>query len=142
MINYQALLVGAITGVPFSYLVIRILRHPRYAIAWFSQLRAEFDRKVTRIELLIWLGIITAILLLLLRPLNNNSSIFSTNYTLSLLLPVMLWGSMRYGFRFMLFIWTPLLVLSVHFYYHYLPIRRPGMCNWRLPLPAIWSSLL
>lgn len=138
LINYQALLVGAITGVPFSYLVIRILRHPRYAIAWFSQLRAEFDRKVTRIELLIWLGIITAILLLLLRPLNNNSSIFSTNYTLSLLLPVMLWGSMRYGFRFMLFIWTPLLVLSVHFYYHYLP-NSP---TWDVQLAIASSSYL
>ncbi|WLI75881.1 EAL domain-containing protein [Kosakonia sp. H02] len=138
LINYQALLVGSITGVPFSYLLIRIIHHPRYVISWFSQLRREFDRKVTRVELILWLGTVVTILLLLLRPLNENSSIFSTNYTLSLLLPVMLWGSMRFGFRFMSFIWTPLLIISIHFYYHYLPFSP----SWHVQLAIASSSYL
>ncbi|MEJ8322594.1 EAL domain-containing protein [Kosakonia sacchari] len=121
LINYQALLVGTMTGVPFSYLLIRVIRHPRYAISWLSQMRHEFDRKVTRIEIVVWFAVVIGILLLLLMPLNKNSSIFSTNYTLSLLLPVMLWGSMRYGYRFMSLVWTPLLVISIHFFYRYLP---------------------
>ncbi|WP_200550190.1 EAL domain-containing protein [Kosakonia sp. LAM2021] len=121
LINYQALLVGTMTGVPFSYLLIRVIRHPRYAVSWLSQMRHEFDRKVTRIEIVVWFAVVIGILLLLLMPLNKNSSIFSTNYTLSLLLPVMLWGSMRYGYRFMSLVWTPLLVISIHFFYRYLP---------------------
>lgn len=121
LINYQALLVGTMTGVPFSYFLIRVIRHPRYAISWLSQMRHEFDRKVTRVEIVAWFAVVIGILLLLLMPLNKNSSIFSTNYTLSLLLPVMLWGSMRYGYRFMSLVWTPLLVISIHYFYRYLP---------------------
>jgi hypothetical protein len=30
LINYQALLVSGLTGVPLSYLLIRLIRHPRY----------------------------------------------------------------------------------------------------------------
>ncbi|MDI5303818.1 methyltransferase domain-containing protein, partial [Salmonella enterica subsp. enterica serovar Anatum] len=42
--------------------------------------------------------------------LTDNSSIFSTNYTLSLLLPVMLWGAMRYGYKFISIIWAVVLI--------------------------------
>ncbi|WP_039055859.1 EAL domain-containing protein [Enterobacter sp. Bisph1] len=121
LINYQALLVGTMTGVPFSYVLIRVIRHPRYAISWLSQMRHEFDRKVTWPEIVVWFSVVCGILLLLLMPMNKNSSIFSTNYTLSLLLPVMLWGSMRYGYRFISLVWTPLLIISIHFFYRYLP---------------------
>ncbi|MGY5955940.1 putative signal transduction protein [Kosakonia sp. BK9b] len=102
-------------------MVIRVLRHPRYALTWLSQLRHEFDPKVTRLEVVVWFGIVAGIVFLLLMPLNMHSSIFSTNYTLSLLLPVMLWGAMRYGYRFISVIWTPLLIISIHFFDRYLP---------------------
>lgn len=81
LIDYQALLVGTMTGIPLCYLVIRIVRHPRYLRSWLSQLRHEFDPKVTRCEMVIWLSILTGLVILLLMPLNENSSIFSTNYT-------------------------------------------------------------
>ena len=55
-------------------------------------------------------------------PLNDSSTIFSTNYTLSLLMPVMLWGAMRFGYRFISLIWTPVLIAVIHFHYRYLPI--------------------
>lgn len=138
LINYQGLLVGLLTGVPFSYLVIRIIRHPRYVITWFSQLRHEFDPKVTRVEVLVWSLIVAGIVFLLLMPLNIHSSIFSTNYTLSLLLPVMLWGAMRYGYRFISFVWTPLLIVSIHYFDRYLP-RFP---SYDLQLAIVSSSYL
>ncbi len=122
LIDYQALLVGTMTGIPLCYLVVRIIRHPRYLRSWLSQLRHEFDPKVTRFEMVIWLSILTGLVTLLLMPLNENSSIFSTNYTLSLVLPVMLWGALRYGYRFVSVIWTLLLIVSVHYFYHYLPV--------------------
>ncbi len=49
-------------------------------------------------------------------PLTDNSSIFSTNYTLSLLLPVMLWGAMRYGYKFISIIWAVVLVRRFIYY--------------------------
>jgi EAL domain-containing protein (putative c-di-GMP-specific phosphodiesterase class I)/GGDEF domain-containing protein len=122
LIDYQALLVGTLTGLPICYFVIRAFHHPRYLRSWFSQLRNEFDPKVTRAELTIWAAISSALVILMLLPLTENSTIFSTNYTLSLLLPVMLWGSMRFGYRFMSMLWALLLTVFVHNYYRYLPV--------------------
>ncbi len=79
---------------------------------------------------------------LLLIPLNGQSTIFSTNYTLSLLMPVMLWGAMRFGYRCIAMIWTPVLIIIIHFHYRYLPFLRDMTISWPLPLRAIWCSHL
>ncbi len=124
LINYQALLVSGLTGVPLSYLLIRLIRHPRYIHGLMSQIRAQIDKKVTAVELVIWAMALVGLLSLLLQPMNENSSIFSTNYTLSLLMPVMLWGAMRFGYKLMSIIWTPVLLVSIHFFYHYIPLHQ------------------
>ncbi|PLO62273.1 sensor domain-containing phosphodiesterase, partial [Klebsiella pneumoniae] len=33
-----------------------------------------------------------------------------------------LWGAMRFGYRFISLIWTPVLIAVIHFHYRYLPI--------------------
>lgn len=122
LINYQALLVGNLIGVPLCYYIIRILRHPLYIRAYFSQMRLQFDPKVTKREIVIWTAIFIGLMVMLCMPLNHSSSIFSTNYTFSLLLPVMLWGAIRYGYRFMSLVWTPVLITSIHFFHGYIPL--------------------
>ena len=97
LINYQALLVGNLIGVPLCYFIIRVVRNPFYLRSYYSQLKQQVDAKVTQKEFAIWLLALGALLLLLCMPLNEKSTIFSTNYTLSLLLPLMMWGAMRYG---------------------------------------------
>lgn len=124
LINYQALLVSGLTGVPLSYLLIRLIRHPRYIKGLVSQIRAQIDKKVTAAEQLIWIIVLGVLLSLLLQPMNDNSSIFSTNYTLSLLMPVMLWGAMRFGYKLMSLIWTPILLISIHYFYRYIPLHQ------------------
>lgn len=121
LINYQAMLVGCLTGVPLCYLVIRIIRNPRHLRAFVSQLRQQIDSKVTTTEMVLWSTLLMMIMGLLFIPTANEASIFTTNYTLSLLLPVMLWGSMRFGYRLMSLVWTVVLVISIHFYYRYMP---------------------
>ena len=79
---------------------------------------------MTFIEFLVWLIILGGLLLLLLIPMNENSSIFTTNYTLSLLMPVMLWGAMRFGYRLTSLIWTPVLLVSIHYFYRYIPVNQ------------------
>ncbi|QMR74616.1 EAL domain-containing protein [Enterobacter sp. RHBSTW-00175] len=124
LINYQALLVSGLTGVPLSYLLIRLIRNPRYIKALISQVRAQIDKKVSIMEFLIWAAMLGGLLSLLLLPMNENSSIFSTNYTLSLLMPVMLWGAMRFGYKLMSIIWTPVLLVTIHYYYRYIPLHQ------------------
>ena len=125
LIDYQAMLVGTMTGIPLCYLLIRVLHHPRYLRSWFSQLRNEIAPNVTWLEKVIWLATLGGLVLLLLMPLTENSTIFGTNYTFSLLLPVMLWGAMRFGYRFMSLFWALLLSVVVHYYNRYLP-SSPG----------------
>ena len=124
LINYQALLVSGLTGVPLSYLLIRLIRHPRYIRSLVSQVRMQIDKKVTVIEFLLWAIALGGLLTLLLLPMNENSSIFTTNYTLSLLMPVMLWGAMRFGYKLISLIWTPILLVSIHYFYRYIPMNQ------------------
>lgn len=125
LINYQSLLVSCLTGVPFCYMLIRLARNPCYIRGFISQMRLDFDPKVKWTEVLLWLFALSTLLGLLLMPLTHQSTIFSTNYTLSLLLPVTLWGAMRFGYRFISPLWTLLLIVTIHFHYHYLLIH-PG----------------
>ncbi|HEX4503699.1 MAG TPA: EAL domain-containing protein [Scandinavium sp.] len=122
LINYQSMLVGCLTGVPLCYLLIRIIRNPWYVRSLMSQIRQQIDSKVSTFEIFLWAFILLIIMGLLLIPAANSASIFTTNYTFSLLLPVMLWGSMRFGYRLMSIAWTLVLIVSIHFYYRYLPV--------------------
>jgi len=38
-----------------------------------------------------------------------------------LLMPVMLWGAMRFGYRFISLVWSPILIFIIQFHYQYLP---------------------
>lgn len=105
LINYQALLVGNLIGVPLCYFIIRTIRNPLHLRGYYQQLKLQIDSKVTKKEIVIWLAVLIMLMFILCMPLTDNSSIFSTNYMLSLLLPVMLWGAMRYGYKFISIIW-------------------------------------
>lgn len=121
LINYQSLLMGYLTGVPLCYLLIRLIRNPYYFRSFLSQVRRDFDPKVTGPEMLVWTVIVAGIFSMLMSPLTKASSIFSTNYTISLLLPIMLWGAMRFGYRFISVVWTVMLIVAIHYHYHYVP---------------------
>ncbi|WP_181963535.1 MASE1 domain-containing protein, partial [Klebsiella pneumoniae] len=85
--------------VPLCYFLLRIIRNPFHVRGFISQVRLQIDPKIKTIEIICWAAILILLLGLLLMPLNDTSTIFSTNYTLSLLMPVMLWGAMRFGYR-------------------------------------------
>lgn len=48
LINYQALLVGNLIGVPLCYFIIRVVRNPFYLRSYYSQLKQQVDVKVTK----------------------------------------------------------------------------------------------
>jgi len=132
LVNYQGVLVGCLTGVPLCYLVIRAIRHPRYLRAFFSQMKRQCDVRVKRAEVVLWFFILAVMVSLLLTvPGEKNTSLFTTSYTLSLLLPVMLWGAIRFGYLFISLVWSLLITSDIY------PLRRVLNCKSSLVLPVI-----
>ncbi|MGQ7115433.1 MASE1 domain-containing protein, partial [Escherichia sp. TWPC-MK] len=43
LINYQALLVGNLIGVPLCYFIIRVVRNPFYLRSYYSQLKQQVN---------------------------------------------------------------------------------------------------
>lgn len=48
LINYQALLVGNLIGVPLCYFIIRTLRNPLHLRGYYQQLKLQIDSKATK----------------------------------------------------------------------------------------------
>ncbi len=120
LINYQSLLVSGLVGLPFFYFIIRALRHPPFVRHFFSRMRTQFHPRTGQFEVFLWALILLGLVYLLLVPLNDSSTVFNTNYTFTLLLPVMIWGAMRFGFLFITTVWALVLIVLSHYYYRYL----------------------
>lgn len=121
LINFQAVLVGTLTGMPLFYFIIRMIKNPHFVLSFWSQMRAQAQRGVTKIEVLLWIALIAFLVSLLLIPAGDSPSIFTTDYTLTLILPVMLWGAMRFGFLFVTNSWTIILIILCSGFHNYLP---------------------
>ncbi|MCT4701457.1 sensor domain-containing phosphodiesterase [Enterobacteriaceae bacterium H20N1] len=121
LINFQAVLVGTLTGMPFFYFIIRIIRNPHFVFSFWSRMRGQAQNGVTKTEVTLWIALVALLINLLLLPLGDSTSIFRTDYTLTLILPVMLWGAMRFGFLFITNIWTIILIILCSGFNNYLP---------------------
>jgi len=121
LINFQAVLIGCLTGIPFFYIVIRMCRNPRFVFSFVSRMKAQMQSGVTKMEMALWAAFVVLLISLLLLPNNDYSTIFTTDYTLTLILPVMLWGAMRFGFLFITTIWTVILTILCSGFHNYLP---------------------
>ncbi|NIF56830.1 sensor domain-containing phosphodiesterase [Enterobacter sp. Ap-916] len=121
LINFQAVLVGGLTGLPFFYFILRMIVHPRFIKSFWSRMRGQRQKGVTRSEMLLWAALIGLLIWLLLYPISQNKTIFNTDYTLTLILPVMLWGAMRFGFLFITNAWTVVLIILCGGFHNYLP---------------------
>ena len=111
LINYQSVLVGCLTGLPFFYYLLRCIVTPRFALSLWSRMLAQRQQGVRLAEIALWCLFIALLTWLLLSPVSDKNTIFNTDYTLTLILPVMLWSSMRFGFLFTINIWAILLYL-------------------------------
>lgn len=124
LISYQAVLVGTMIGLPSFYYLLRIIINPRFIKSFWSRMQSQRQESVKAPEMLLWSALTALLTGLLLNPLNENITILNSDYTLILMLPVMLWGAMRFGYLFITNIWTVLLILLSAKFYHY---RSPDM---------------
>ncbi|WP_083615904.1 EAL domain-containing protein [Pantoea sp. 1.19] len=109
LINYQASLISALCAVPLYYSLIRIAKTPRYLLVLAHQLRRQFCPRVSLREFGVWLLLICALMGFMIEGRSLTENLLLTDYTLTLLLPLMLWAAMRFGYLFTLLSWSLLL---------------------------------
>jgi len=118
LINLQAMMLGILLSGHLWYLIFRVMRKPRYLRVLRQTMRNQRAPGVKPAELMLWFGLlITMVILLSLEGISEPiAKILLSDYTLTLLLPVLLFGAMRYGYHFITLVWTvALIVLFSHY---------------------------
>jgi EAL domain-containing protein (putative c-di-GMP-specific phosphodiesterase class I) len=121
LINFQGILVGNMTGIPLLYLVIRTIRKPAYLVKYLKNVRSQVAEEMRWPECV---GLFSAIILLaglMICPANHSLSLLHSVYTLTLLLPLMIWGTLRLGHAAISLIWWVLVIVLLNFYPRFIP---------------------
>ena len=135
LISYQGMLVGNMTGLPMCYLVIRSIRNPLYLIKYFKKIRNQVAEDLRAPELISLFGAITILTVLMVSPRHHTLTLMNSIYTLTLLLPMMIWGTLRLGHAAISLIWWTILIVLCNYYQSFIP---PG-ADFKLHL-AVASS--
>lgn len=106
LISYQALILACLSGVPMCYYLLRVAIKPRFIRVIVSRCRKELAQGVSAWEIQLWLVLLVIMLVMLCIPANDSTNIFFTDYTVTLLLPLMLFGAMRYGYQLTSLVWS------------------------------------
>lgn len=111
LINFQALLLSCASLMPIYYWMIRIIKHPQFARMLWRRLKGQIADDVTPRELLCW-GVLIALMLAVFTHFRlDKENLLASDYTLTLLLPLMLWAAMRFGYLMTSMSWSLTLVI-------------------------------
>lgn len=122
LINFQAILIGCLSSMKLFYFVLRILNNPKFARVLLGRIRQEMAPSVKNGELQLWFVVLSVLVLILAYHTADTNVMQVPDFTLTLLLPVMLYSAMRFGFQFNGIIWAiTLLVLFFNY---------PGYVQW------------
>lgn len=111
LINLQSMLIACLSSMPLFYFILRIIRNPRFVRVLRERIRREMAPTVTKGELSLWFVILTVLLTALSSSAAAATTIQVPEYCLTLLLPVMLYSAMRFGYQFNVIIWAAALLL-------------------------------
>lgn len=116
LINLQAMVLGCLSSMQLFYCVLRVLKTPRFAGVLLGRIRREMAPSVKNSELQLWFAVLAILLLVLSYHTAEIGFLQVPDYTLTLLLPVMLYSAMRYGYQFNGIVWAAsLLVLFFNY---------------------------
>lgn len=118
LLNLQALFLSCLSSMQLFYYLLRILRKPRYLKTLARRIRKEMSPDVTKREFYLWLLALIAMtgLLAYRHPNPEIANIFLSDYSLTLLLPLMVYGAMRMSYQLICIIWSiTLLVLLINY---------------------------
>lgn len=115
LINFQSLLLSCVSLLQVYYWLIRMVKTPRFAGVFWSRLKRQIAQEVTARELLCW-GVLMAVMLGILTHFRfDRENLLTSDYTLTLLLPLMLWAAMRFGYLLTSLSWSLILVTLYQF---------------------------
>ncbi|MFU2318559.1 sensor domain-containing phosphodiesterase [Rahnella sp. PCH160] len=118
LVNFQAMILGILLNSHLIYLVIRLIRQPRYFRVLRMMLRKQRAPGVKSPEMVLWFAVLAVMVTLLcLTGLSEPfAKILLSDYTLTLLFPVLLFGALRYGYYFISIVWTITLTILFNNY--------------------------
>ena len=121
LINYQGMLVGNIIGLPMLYLVIRSIRTPAYTLKYLKKIRHQVANDLRLPELTCLVGSLAVLTILMIAPLSHSLPLMNSIYTLTLLLPLMIWGTLRLGHAAISIVWWVLLIVLCSHIQRFIP---------------------
>ncbi|MGE9552345.1 EAL domain-containing protein [Erwinia amylovora] len=111
LLNLQSLLLSCLTMLPICHQFIRCLRNPGFIRLGYHRILRQASPEVKNLEYILWMGLVAFMLLVLAQFDGSKQNLLSTDYGLPLLLPVMLWAAVRFGYLFTSFSWAMLLMV-------------------------------
>ncbi|WP_413649341.1 EAL domain-containing protein [Pantoea sp. B65] len=115
LINFQALLLSCVSLLQVYYWLIRIVKNPRFAAILWQRLQRQMAEDVTFRELFCWGVLMTVMLGILTHFRLDRENLLTSDYTLTLLLPLMLWAAMRFGHLLTSLSWSLILIALYQF---------------------------
>jgi EAL domain-containing protein (putative c-di-GMP-specific phosphodiesterase class I)/integral membrane sensor domain MASE1 len=111
LLNYQSVLLSCVTMVQIYYFAIRCIRKPRFIRVIYCRLTRQRAANLHPYECVAWLSLVAFLLVMLLLMQQSEDNLLASDYGLPLLLPLMLWSAMRFGYLFTSLSWAVLLVV-------------------------------
>ncbi|MEN4927580.1 EAL domain-containing protein [Erwinia billingiae] len=111
LLNYQSVLLSCVTMVQIYYFAIRCIRKPRFIRVIYCRLTHQRAANLHPYECVAWLSLVAFLLVMLLLMQQSEDKLLASDYGLPLLLPLMLWSAMRFGYLFTSLSWAVLLVV-------------------------------
>lgn len=111
LLNYQSVLLSCVTMVQIYYFAIRCIRKPRFIRVIYCRLTRQRAANLHPYECVAWLSLVAFLLVMLLLMQQSEDNLLASDYGLPLLLPLMLWSAMRFGYLFTSLSWAMLLVV-------------------------------
>ncbi|AML57477.1 Putative cytochrome C-type biogenesis protein [Serratia rubidaea] len=136
LVNFHALLIAGLSSTPLFYFVLRVLNNPRFLRTLRRRFRLEVAPGVKTGETLLWLLLLAGMVFALCYPTGVGQKEFWIDYSLTLLLPLMLYGAMRFGYHLNCIAWSVALLALFFNYRSY--VRVDG----RLHDLAVVSSMM
>lgn len=122
LINFQAVLIGCLSSMPLFYFALRIIKKPKFARVLWGRVRREMAPSVKKGELQLWFLVLVVLVVVLAYHTADTNAMQVPDYSLTLLLPVMLYSAMRFGYQFNSIIWAATLLVL---FFNY-----PGYVQW------------
>lgn len=112
LLNFQSVLLSCITMTHLYYCFIRLIYKPfSFTRLIFLKIKNQIAPGVSRYELMSWIALTALLLVMFTGTHTTEKNLLATDYGVPLLLPLLLWSAMRFGYILTSLSWGTLLIL-------------------------------